>query len=258
MARISVIFGSKSDENVYSLIIDKLKDENLPYEFIICSAHKSPEFLDKVISNTDANVIISGAGLAAHLPGVIASKTLIPVIGVPVEGAFKGLDALLSIIQMPSGIPVLSTGVNNPLLAINSAIMLLREYESVNLINNKKEIIEKTIKVLKDFNVDYTISDNFNKEKINISFVDLNEKEQNISEDYFCINVPFKKETTLTDTLKLYKITKKGLWVGLNMADNAALIAIQIMNINGRFETKLNDFRQELKDKIIHSNEIGF
>ena len=86
------------------------------YEAHVLSAHRVPEKLETELERMEAEgveVIVAGAGLAAHLPGVIASKTILPVVGVPLNAAFEGMDALLSIVQMPKSIPVATVGVNN-------------------------------------------------------------------------------------------------------------------------------------------------
>ncbi len=123
MPQISIIAGSKSDEKVYQKAIDVLTAEKIDFELKILSAHRNPEELDAYIKNTDAKIFICVAGLSAALPGVVASKTKKPVIGVPVSTKLGGLDALLSIAQMPPGIPVATVGIDN---AKNAALLALR------------------------------------------------------------------------------------------------------------------------------------
>ena len=102
--------GSKSDWETMSAAADALEQLEIPYEVRVVSAHRTPDLLFEYASSAEARgieVIIAGAGGAAHLPGMTASKTLVPVLGVPVESkALKGIDSLLSIVQMPAGIPV--------------------------------------------------------------------------------------------------------------------------------------------------------
>ncbi|MEK6947498.1 MAG: AIR carboxylase family protein, partial [Nanoarchaeota archaeon] len=107
MEKALIIFGSKSDEKVYNEIASQLKKLKVDFDLRISSAHKNSKDVDKTLQN-DYSVVIAGAGLAAHLPGVAASKVIRPVIGVPCEGNYQGLDALLSVAQMPPGIPVLA------------------------------------------------------------------------------------------------------------------------------------------------------
>jgi 5-(carboxyamino)imidazole ribonucleotide mutase len=115
--KAAIIFGSPSDKAVMKKAADVLREFGVNFSSHILSAHRTPELLTETLQKLEAagvEVIIAGAGLAAHLPGVIASQTLIPVIGVPVaSGGLGGLDALLSIVQMPKPIPVASVGVDN-------------------------------------------------------------------------------------------------------------------------------------------------
>ncbi|MEM3466965.1 MAG: 5-(carboxyamino)imidazole ribonucleotide mutase [Thermoproteota archaeon] len=113
MAKAAVIVGSKSDEELGRNIVDFLKDFGVDCDYRVLSAHRNPDELDAFVKNSDAEVFIAVAGLSAALPGVIASKTVKPVIGVPREVKLGGLDALLSIVQMPPGIPVAAVGVDN-------------------------------------------------------------------------------------------------------------------------------------------------
>ncbi|MFQ6002532.1 MAG: 5-(carboxyamino)imidazole ribonucleotide mutase [Candidatus Zixiibacteriota bacterium] len=127
-SKILVIMGSKSDRPIMSKGIEILKKFKIPYSLEICSAHRNPEktkSLAKSAEKKGIKVIIAGAGMAAHLPGVIASYTNLPVIGVPLSAsALSGLDSLFSIVQMPSGVPVATVSIgeagakNAALLAI--------------------------------------------------------------------------------------------------------------------------------------------
>ena len=115
--KVAIIFGSQSDKTVMKKAADVLREMEVEFSAHVLSAHRVPELLAETLRRLEADgveVIIAGAGLAAHLPGVIASQTLIPVIGLPVSsGGLGGLDALLSIVQMPKPIPVATVGVDN-------------------------------------------------------------------------------------------------------------------------------------------------
>ncbi len=113
MPKAAVIVGSKSDEAVGTDIVGLLKEFAVEADYRVISAHRNPEELDAYVKGSDAEVFVAVAGLSAALPGAIASKTIKPVIGVPREVKLGGLDALLSIVQMPSGIPVASVGIEN-------------------------------------------------------------------------------------------------------------------------------------------------
>ena len=112
---VGIIMGSKSDMRIMSEAADVLKELNIPYEITIVSAHRTPERMFKYASEAAGRglyTIIAGAGGAAHLPGMVASLTPLPVIGVPVSSKLGGLDALLSIVQMPPGVPVATVGID--------------------------------------------------------------------------------------------------------------------------------------------------
>ena len=120
---ISIIMGSTSDLPVMEKACKWLNDNEIPFEVNALSAHRTPEAVETFARNAKQRgikVVIAAAGMAAALPGVIAASTPLPVIGVPIKGMLDGLDAMLSIIQMPPGIPVATVGVN---AAQNAAIL---------------------------------------------------------------------------------------------------------------------------------------
>lgn len=128
---VSIIMGSKSDSKVAEDAVQILKELGIPYEIKVLSAHRTPKQLEKYVEETPALIFIAIAGLAAHLPGFIAARTKKPVIGVPVSAQLGGLDALLSITQMPSGVPVATVGIDN---AKNAALLASR----ILALSNKK------------------------------------------------------------------------------------------------------------------------
>ncbi|MFX1401368.1 MAG: 5-(carboxyamino)imidazole ribonucleotide mutase [Promethearchaeota archaeon] len=122
---ISIIAGSNSDKEVYEKAEKVLKENGIPYDLKILSAHRDPDKLDNYIKSCKSLIFIAVAGLSAALPGVIASKTNKPVIGVPVSAKLGGLDALLSIVQMPPRIPVACVGIDRGENAAYLAIRIL-------------------------------------------------------------------------------------------------------------------------------------
>jgi len=124
--KVAILFGSQSDKTIMKKAADVLKDFGVEFSARAVSAHRCPELLANVLAEFEASgteVIIAGAGLAAHLPGVIASKTTLPVIGVPIaSGALNGVDALYAIVQMPKPVPVATVGIDN---AGNAAYLAL-------------------------------------------------------------------------------------------------------------------------------------
>ena len=112
---VSIIMGSTSDLPVMEKAAQVLNDFSIPFEINALSAHRTPEEVElfaKGAATRGIKVIIAAAGMAAHLPGVIAAMTPLPVIGVPVKASLEGIDSMLSIIQMPPGIPVATVGIN--------------------------------------------------------------------------------------------------------------------------------------------------
>jgi 5-(carboxyamino)imidazole ribonucleotide mutase len=150
MDRVAVIMGSISDRGTMEKATELLDELGIYYEIKVLSAHRTPDLLFEYIEQIEEKgykVIIAGAGGAAHLPGVIASQTLLPVIGVPMETkVLGGLDSLLSMVQMPGGVPVATMGIGNAknaglmaarILAINN-IELRKKLE-----NYKKAMVQK-------------------------------------------------------------------------------------------------------------------
>lgn len=115
---VSVVMGSTSDYEVLKTAVDLLKEFLIPYEVRVISAHRTPDLLFEYAEQAEARglrVIIAGAGGAAHLPGMLAAKTLVPVLGVPVPSTIlNGIDSLLSIVQMPKGVPVGTLAIGKP------------------------------------------------------------------------------------------------------------------------------------------------
>ncbi len=123
MPDIAVISGSKSDQEIVDKILRRLEERGASYEHKILSAHRNPKELELYINECHAKVFIGVAGLSAALPGYIASRTDRPVIGVPVSARLGGMDALLSIVQMPPGVPVACVGIDS---GENAALLALR------------------------------------------------------------------------------------------------------------------------------------
>ena len=120
---VSVIMGSTSDLPIMEKALNLLNDMEIPFEVLALSAHRTPAQVEEFARGAKTRgvkVIIAAAGMAAHLPGVIAAMTPLPVIGVPIKSTLEGMDAMLAIVQMPPGIPVATVGIN---AALNAAIL---------------------------------------------------------------------------------------------------------------------------------------
>lgn len=153
MKKVAVIMGSDSDWGVVSKAVKTLKEYGVPVEAHVCSAHRTPTAAAAFASSAKENgfgVIIAAAGMAAHLAGVLAAHTTLPVIGIPIESAgLGGLDALLATVQMPSGIPVATVAVNGAANAAFLAIQMLAlsdEDLSAKLEANKQKMVEGVAK----------------------------------------------------------------------------------------------------------------
>jgi len=147
---VSIIMGSTSDLPVMEKAASLLNEFRIPFEINALSAHRTPDEVEKFAKNAAGRgikVIIAAAGMAAHLPGVIASMTSVPVIGVPINASLDGLDSVLSIVQMPPGIPVATVGINASLNAgiLAAQIIATGDKEVMKEVVNYKESLKKKI-----------------------------------------------------------------------------------------------------------------
>lgn len=151
-AKVSIIMGSTSDLGVMGKAAQLLEDFGIPFEMNALSAHRTPaevEVFAKGAKDRGIKVIIAGAGMAAHLPGVIAAMTPLPVIGVPINASLSGFDSILAILQMPPGIPVATVAVDG---AMNAAILAVQmmatgdEAMMQKLIDFKESLKQKIVK----------------------------------------------------------------------------------------------------------------
>jgi 5-(carboxyamino)imidazole ribonucleotide mutase len=163
MKKIGIIMGSDSDLPTVKKAVDTLKDFSVPYEIHVFSAHRTPKEAKDFSVNARKNgfgAIIAAAGMAAHLAGAIAANTTLPVIGIPIKsGHLNGIDALLSTVQMPSGIPVATVAIdgaaNAALLAVQ--ILAIEDENLANLLDNKRKadaqkVLDKNSAIEEQFN----------------------------------------------------------------------------------------------------------
>ncbi len=161
---VSIIMGSTSDLPVMEKTAEILNSFKIPFEMNALSAHRTPEEVEKFAKNAvgrGIKVIIAAAGMAAHLPGVIAAMTSVPVIGVPIKASLEGLDSIFSILQMPPGIPVATVGVN---AAQNAGILAAQI-----IATGDKKVMEEVVKY---------------KESLKIKIVQANEELQKVKYQY--------------------------------------------------------------------------
>ncbi len=162
--RVSIIMGSTSDLPVMEQAAKLLDEFEIPFEMNALSAHRTPEQVEEFAKGArkrGVRVIIAGAGMAAHLPGVIAAMTTLPIIGVPISASLQGLDAIFSILQMPPGIPVATVGVD----AAKNAAILATQILAV----DNDEIHQKVV-TFKDSLKEKIVKANEDLSKINYKF----------------------------------------------------------------------------------------
>ncbi len=150
MKKVGIIMGSDSDLPIAEKAADKLAEYGIPYEAHVYSAHRTPEEATAFAKNAKANgfgVLISLAGKAAHLGGVLAANTTLPVIGVPIKSSLEGMDALLSTVQMPPGIPVATVGIDGGANAaiLAAQILAVADEELAQVIASKREEARQTV-----------------------------------------------------------------------------------------------------------------
>ncbi len=154
--KVSIIMGSTSDLEVMEKAAKILDEFEIPFEINALSAHRTPEAVEKfakTAKDRGIKVIIAGAGMAAHLPGVIAAMTPLPIIGVPIKASLEGLDAMLAILQMPPGIPVATVAINGAQNAGILAIQMMALGDEVlmsKFVQFKENLKEKIIKANQD------------------------------------------------------------------------------------------------------------
>lgn len=233
--KVFVVFGSDSDNKTYEPLCQKLKEAGHEVEYETISAHRNPDRLDEALKERKYDVVMAGAGLSAHLPGVVASKIENPVIGIPVSAHFEGLDALMSIVQMPFGVPVLSTSTIEPDAGIEfiSKIEELEKsaFDKVNLIVSELDLnyeyvnleLKRTKEFLEAEGVGFEIK-NEPAPGVNVVMVT---KDKMVFKDSaeLLINVPVydnSKKKSASSAIDLFELMKKGgLWVGVCNSRNA-------------------------------------
>src|SRR3989344_2782139 len=228
---VLVVFGSATDAGCYSKIIARFEGLKVKSRLAVLSAHKTPKDLNKALKKTPARIFVAGAGVAAALPGVVAAETIRPVIGVPCYGAYNGLDAFLSIHQMPPGIPVIGVGVEATGDCAELAMAYLSGLDKIVLLEPSTDSAKKML----------VKSENQLNEMV-------------FSDEAVVLNVPVKEASNEDDAIVVFKMARKGFWLGLNRAENAAIAAVQLINLNGKYNKCLNAYRKKIAEKVLGSN----
>ena len=262
MPEVLVVFGSASDANVFEPLLSEFQSSKTSFDFRVLSAHRTPKELEKAVVGSDAKIIVAGAGLSAALPGVIAAHTIRPVIAVPCGSTFHGLDAFLASVQTPSGIPVLSVGVAKSSEAAKHCVNALKGFSSVVLVERtgteSSAAPAKCEEKLNELGVKFeeeTDSNYSDPKKIFIDFVQL-EKAAALPETNATVIVcAVKGSSSASDSMEFLKAAGKHLWVGLNRGENAAIAAVELLNLNGKFDSVLDAERKNLREKMLESDK---
>jgi len=255
-----IVFGSASDKDTYLPLVDSVKKAGLSYEFKVLSAHKTPRELRQAVADTNASIFIAGAGLAAALPGVVAAEQLRPVIGLPCEAAFSGLDSFLSSSQMPPDIPVIAVGVGKAARAVDLCIDYLHGMNEIVLVKKdsglEKKYFEKCKSFMEENKIPFAIgvaSKKTDHSKVYIEFTELGKKFK--ENQNTIIRVLVKEKTDKKDSLKFFDQLQDSYSVALNSYKNAAIAALQLMNVRGRQNDLLSTIRRKAAQKVLDSND---
>ena len=248
MTDILVLFASKGDEKAFKPVREFLDKHHIKYDFRMASAHKTPKDVEDILKK-QYSVIITGAGLAAALPGVVAANVLCPVIGVPCSGNLEGLDALLAIMQMPPGVPVLCTGVDKGEVAAQMALLMFAKRQKVMLIGEQSPVMKKAEDLIASFGIRTQLAAHPMEDELNIVFTSLDEVPKAKGITLYCPIVA-QQDDKAELALQILRQTAQGLWVGLNNATNAAIGSVEILNSDGHLTQKLHAYRQEQADKV--------
>ncbi|MBI5553342.1 MAG: AIR carboxylase family protein [Candidatus Diapherotrites archaeon] len=259
MRSLLVVFGSESDQDIYSPLLSELHKKGISFSFRILSAHKTPQELHQAIQTEKFDLVICGAGLAAALPGAMAAQTLKPVIGIPCRGALDGLDALLSIQQMPPGVPVIAVGVEQ----IQWAARLAREFlnarlTEINLLRpqtiQEQMLFSKSKEFLNELGISFQEANQPAPNAVNVLFKELHHLQEIPESESVLLVVPAIHQCHAPDAMHLLEATRKHYWVGINNYRNAVLAAVQLINGNGSFTPALQKYRQKSGEKVLEAD----
>lgn len=237
---ILVLFGSSSDASVYEPLCEKLRNARHHVDFEVISAHRNPDRLAEKLAGDNFDVVVAGAGLSAHLPGVVASKVRQPVFGVPVAAQFQGLDAVMSIQMMPRGVPVLCCGTSQEGAIISLLaqvqgyvwnqtldVVIKEEYEQEGFF--QKEFGRLSV-YAQENGIALTLTNTVRAGVPTIAFVHTQEE---ISSSPFVISVPLLDAASraLPQTaLTCFSWTQQGaIWAGVNNSINALIFFTKLL-----------------------------
>ncbi len=270
--KVLVVFGSKSDANIYEPLKQRLESDGHSVDFRMISVHRSPDLLDSELKGLNAQAVVAGAGLAAHLPGVLASKLLLPVFGIPCAAAMGGVDALFSIMQMPFGIPVLTVAPNHydivaDTLASWQKLDVRFRFDGFHLVYDQRrkniahlaQLLGRAQRIADKTNLEIRLGEAPLTDHINICLVEIDPENPEAPLPYGVpepgssevrIHVPVLSEENYRNPLSAVAVVKRisstygGPWVGVNNIGNALLAVLQLANVNGAFNPVLTNAKK--------------
>ena len=229
---VLVLFGSRSDSKVYEPFCNELRERGHNVDFAVISAHRQFRELEAALAEKEFDVAVGGAGLSAHLPGVIASQVKVPVFGIPVAAHLAGLDSLFSIFQMPFGVPVISAvpGRERDIAVFLEGIKKVERWDKINLVINPTILnyefvlleLNRTKAYMAERKVTPHICDKAQEGELNLCLV---QEAHEVLVDEACpvIHIPIVEKSVLQTAsfgLELFHLMNKGLWVGANNTRN--------------------------------------
>ena len=246
--KVLVLFAGHTDEPSYRPILSELQQAGIPHRLRLGSAHKSPRLVEEILKDT-YDLIIAGAGLAAALPGVVAAHTIFPVLGVPCPGAYGGLDAFLSIVQMPPGVPVLAVSAARATQEAQKILNAMTErWDRVAVIGEGK-IAERVKTTLDEMAIRY--ENQIAPRTISVMITHIGEEvSDNTNLTIYCPS----GETNPNDAIAALQAARYGLWVGVNRGENAAIAVAEIMGKHNALTHLRKKYEEKCRqqDKEIH------
>jgi len=260
MTDVFVAFGSGSDKSVYEPLLAKFKNAGISYEFKVSSAHKTPKELKSDLIDTNASIFVAGAGLSAALPGVIASEQVKPVVGLPCDGAFQGIDSFLSSTQMPPDIPVIGVGVGNTSAAVTLCSNYLHGMNEIVLVKKtkglEKKYFEKCKKFMEENKIPFTIENSSKEENHSRVFIEFNELGTTFKDNRnIVIRCLVTEKSTLKDSIQFFESLQESYSVALNSYKNAAIAALELINLKREHSNLLVEMRKKAAQKVLDSNK---
>ncbi|MCR4368644.1 MAG: AIR carboxylase family protein [archaeon] len=260
MSDVFVVFGSSSDSHVYKPLVERLTKSGISTEFRVLSAHKTPKDLRDALRDTNAEIFVAGAGLAAALPGVLASEEIKPVIGLPCEGAFSGMDSFLSCAQMPPDVPVITVGVGDIDAAVRLCNQFLHGLSRIVIVPKKtgeeKKYFDKCVAFMKENSIPHMVGRLPKKPEYTSVFIDFVKLGKKVPKHRGAvINVLVKEKTKKADAVKFFDSLQGTYCVGLNNYKNAALAALSLVNLRHGHDQKILELRRSAAKKVMDANK---